>query len=41
MRGGVCHLIHSLSISKIRLNNEIKFFIQTLIENLKHPNPEI
>lgn len=27
MRGGVCHLIHSLSISKIRLNNQIKFFV--------------
>ena len=42
MRGGVCHLIFSMSCAKIQLNNEMKLaFFKTMIENFKHPNQEI
>ena len=42
MRGGVCHLINSLSQAKLDFSQEQLFqFFDTLKENLKHPNQEI
>lgn len=42
MRGGVCHLIHAISTSKLKLSDTVLHsLVKTLVENLKHPNPEI
>jgi hypothetical protein len=42
MRGGVCHLIHALATSKLKLDDSVLHqLVKTLIENFKHPNPEI
>ena len=42
MRGGVCHLIFSLSTAKVKLDNQLLLqFFNTLLENFKHPNQEV
>ena len=42
MRGGVCHLIFSVSIAGLRLDGALlQQFFNTMIENFKHPNQEI
>lgn len=42
MRAGVCHLIHSISTSKIKLKAKLSHeLLKAMIENLKHPNPDI
>ena len=42
MRGGVCHLINSLSQAKLEFTDaQLDQFFETLKENLKHPNQEI
>ena len=42
MRGGVCHLIHAISISRLKLGDAVLHsLVKPLVENLKHPNPEI
>lgn len=42
MRAGVCHLIHSISTSKIKLEEKLSHeLLKTMIENMKHPNPDI
>jgi hypothetical protein len=42
MRGGVCHLIHAISTSQLKLGDAVLHqLVKTLVENFKHPNPEI
>jgi len=42
MRGGICHLINSLSQAKLDFSQEqLQHFFETLKENLRHPNQEI
>lgn len=42
MRGGVCHLIRAMSISKMELpEDERAYLFEHLNENFKHPNQEI
>ena len=42
MRGGVCHLIFSISKAGIPLSEEERiYFFKTMQENFKHPNQEI
>jgi len=42
MRAGVCHLIHSISTSKIKLSVKLSHtLLKTMLENLKHPNQAI
>lgn len=42
MRGGVCHLIHAICTSRLQLDNSVLHqLVKTLIENFKHPNPDI
>lgn len=42
MRGGVCHLIFSMSMAGLRLDSALLLsFFKTMVENFKHPNQEI
>lgn len=42
MRAGVCHLIFSLSLAKVPINEKERlYFFKTMLENFKHPNIEI
>ena len=42
MRAGVCHLIHSISVAKISLSDELQTqLFMTMLENFKHPNTDI
>lgn len=42
LRGGVCHLIRAMSIAGLDFQQtELMYFFEQLLENFKHPNPEI
>ena len=43
MRGGVCHLVRAMAISNVKISNEEDrlYLFEQLLENFKHPNPEI
>jgi len=43
MRGGVCHLIRAMAISHVQISKEgdLIYLFEQLLENFKHPNPEI
>lgn len=42
MRAGVCHLIHSMSVAGISLDEQLQTeLFATMLENFKHPNAEI
>lgn len=39
MRGGVSHLIYSMSLAKIQFSESERYYLfKTLLENFKHPN---
>ena len=42
IRAAVCHLIYSMSVAKIKIDDATKIeLFKTLLENFKHPNVEI
>lgn len=43
MRGGVCHLIRAMAIAQVKISSagERMYLFEQLLENFKHPNPEI
>lgn len=43
MRGGVSHLIRAMAIANLSFSSEKELFylFEQLLENFKHPNPEI
>ena len=42
MRAGVCHLIFSMSVAKLKLDSKLLLeLFKTMLENFKHPNQEI
>ena len=43
MRGGVCHLIRAMAIAKVQITSakEKMYLFEQMLENFKHPNPEI